>query len=439
MQPFGATRSDTIGAMHLIVVGLSHRTAPVEQREKAALTDAAARTLLRSVVAEPGISEAVALSTCNRTEVYVRADENAAAEEAVCRAVVAHTGINRHELDCARYAHRDERVAVHLLRVASSLDAMVVGESEIQGQVRHAFERAQEEDTVGPVLDNLFRKALETGKRVRHETGIGSGAVSVASVAVELAREAVADLTARRALLIGAGEVAETTARALVESGVRELVVANRTTSTARGLADRIGGEGVGFDRLAAELALADIVISSTDAPHPLLGHDDVERAMRERPGRPMVLIDIAVPRDLEAEIASVPGVRLYDIDDLERVVEVNLNGRMREAELAEAIVADEASRFTEWRRALSVAPTIGAMRQMAEQIRVTETERVAGQWGAMSDSDRERVEQLTKAIVNKLLHEPTVRLRAAFAEGDGVAHLESIRHLFGVESDQST
>jgi glutamyl-tRNA reductase len=425
--------------MHLIVVGLSHRTAPVEQREKAALTDAAARVLLRSLLAQAGISEVVTLSTCNRTEVYLRAAENAAAEEAVCQALVAHTDISRHELDCARYAHRDEKVAVHLLRVASSLDAMIVGESEIQGQVRHAFERAQEEDTVGPVLDNLFRKALETGKRVRHETGIGAGAVSVASVAVELAREAVTDLRQRRALLIGAGDVAETTASALVASGVGNLVVANRTVSNARGLAERIGGEGVGFDRLAQELAEADIVISSTDAPHPLLGHDDVERAMRERPGRPMVLIDIAVPRDLEAEIASVPGVRLYDIDDLERVVEVNIKDRMREAELAEAIVTDEARGFTQWRRALSVAPTIGSLRDMAEQIRIGEVARVAGQWESMSDADSERVEQLTRAIINKLLHQPTVRLREAFAEGDGVAHLESIRHLFGVESDQST
>ena len=431
--------SSTIATMHLIVVGLSHRTAPVEQREKAALTDGAARALLRTLVASDGISEAVALSTCNRTEVYARADDNAAAEEISCRAVVEHTGITRHELDCARYAHRDEKVAVHLLRVASSLDAMVVGESEIQGQVRQAFERAQEEGTVGPVLDNLFRKALETGKRVRHETGIGAGAVSVASVAVELAREAVTDFRERRALLIGAGDVAESTASALVESGVSNLVVANRTVSTARGLAERIGGEGVGFDRLAHELAEADIVISSTDAPHPLLGHDDVERAMRERPGRPMVLIDIAVPRDLEAEIAAVPGVRLYDIDDLERVVEVNRNGRAKVAEMAEGIVADEARRFTEWRRGLSVAPTIGSLRAMAEEIRLGELARVAGQWDAMSDTDRERVEQLTRAIVNKLLHEPTVRLRAAVAEGDGVAHLDSIRHLFGVESDSST
>ena len=425
--------------MHLIVVGLSHRTAPVEQREKAALTDVGARTLLRAIVRESGISEAVTLSTCNRTEVYVRADDGAAAEDAVCRAIVDHTQITREQFDCARYTHRDERAAAHLLRVAASLDAMVVGESEIQGQVRGAFERAKEEDAVGPVLDNLFRKALETGKRVRRETAISAGAVSVASVAVELAREAVADLRDRRVLLIGAGEVAEATATALVDSGAAEVVVANRTVSTARALADRIGGRGVGFDQLAQELAHADIVISSTDAPHTVLGHADVEQAMRVRPGRPMVLIDIAVPRDLTADIADVPGVRLHDIDDLERVVERNLNGRMREADLAERIVEAESNRFTEWRRGLAVAPTISSLRERAEQIRVGEMEKVAAQWEALSDADRERLDLVTRAIVNKLLHEPTVRLRAAVAEGDGVGHLESLRHLFGVDSEPST
>jgi glutamyl-tRNA reductase len=279
---------------------------------------------------------------------------------------------------------------------------------------------------------------LETGKRVRHETAIGAGVVSVASVAVELAREAVVDLNARRALLIGAGDVAETTAAALVESGVRELVVANRTVSTARRLAEHIGGEGVGFDRLPQELSGADIVISSTDAPHPILGHNDVEQAMRSRPGRPMVLIDIAVPRDLDPDIAAVPGVRLYDIDDLERVVEGNLNGRMREAEQAEVIVLGEARRFTEWRRALSVAPTIGSLRAVAETIRAGEVAKVAAQWESLSDVDRERVDQLTRSIINKLLHEPTVRLRSAVAEGDGVAHVESLRHLFGIDADRS-
>jgi glutamyl-tRNA reductase len=425
--------------MHLIVVGLSHRTAPVEQREKVALTESAARAVARALVTEDPIHEAVALSTCNRTEVYVRAADGVVAEEAICKALVGNTEISRDELDCARYAHREERTAVHLLRVASSLDAMVVGESEIQGQVRVAFEHAREEETVGPVLDRLFRKALETGKRVRSETMIGSGATSVASVAVELARDAVASLTDRRVLLIGAGEVAETTARALVDAGVGDLVVANRTVSTARNLAGRMGGQGVGFDQLPVELAQADIVISSTDAPHTMLGHDDVERAMRARPGRAMVLIDIAVPRDLDSEIAAVPGVTLYDIDDLERVVEINMNGRLREAELAEAIVREEARDFMEWRRALTVAPTIASLHELAESIRRAELEKMSGEWNGLASADRERIEQLTRSIVAKLLHEPTVRLRAAGADGEGVGYVESLRYLFGFEQSRSS
>ena len=425
--------------MHLIVVGLSHRTAPVEQREKVALTESAARAVARTLAAEDAVHEAVALSTCNRTEVYVRAADGLWAEEAICRALVAHTDISRDELDCARYAHREERAAIHLLRVASSLDAMVVGESEIQGQVRQAFESAREEETVGPVLDRLFRKALETGKRVRTETVIGAGATSVASVAVELAREAVASLEDRRVLLIGAGEVAEMTARSLVDRGVGDLVVANRTVSTARNLASRMGGGGVGFDRLPAELAQADIVISSTDAPHTMLRHDDVEQAMRARPGRAMVLIDIAVPRDLDSEIAAVPGVTLYDIDDLERVVEINMNGRLREAGRAEEIVRDEARSFMEWRRALTVTPTITSLHEFAESIRLGEIDRLSGQWNGLGADDRERIDQLTRSIVSKLLHEPTVRLRAAGADGEGLAHVETLRYLFGIEQPESS
>ena len=421
--------------MHLIVVGLSHKTARIEQREKAALTEPATRALIRDLMAEPEITEAAALSTCNRTEVYLVSDDSAAGEETATRALVAHSQIGRPELECARYSLRDDRAAGHLFRVAASLDSMVLGESEIQGQVRAAFEIAQEEDAVGPLLDRLFRQALEVGKRVRRETMIGKGAVSVSSVAVELAREAVADLTRCRALLIGAGTVAEATARALVDHGVRELAVVNRTVSTARALAARMGGTGLGFDQLAEELAATDIVISSTDAPHTIVRREQIEAVMAERAGRPMVLIDIAVPRDLDAEIADVPGISLHDIDDLERVVEANMNGRLREAERAETVVAAETRRFAEWRRGLAVVPTIGSLRELAEEIRAGEVAKVSGQWDTMSDADRERVELLTKAIVNKLLHEPTVRARSAATESDGIQHLESLRHLFGLEA----
>lgn len=424
--------------MHLIAVGLSHRTAPVELREKAALSDSAARTALRALIGDPNILEAVAISTCNRTELYMRASDGAAAEEAACEALTGTSGIPRAEFDCVRYTHREERAVTHLLRVTASLDAMVIGESEIQGQVRAAFDRAREEDTVGPVLDNLFRKALETGKRVRTETQVSAGAVSVASVAVELARSGFDDaLSARRALLIGAGEMGAATARTLMAAGVRDLVVANRTVSTARELAAQIGGVGVSFDQLNDELALADIVISSTDAPHTILSHDDVEAAMRTRPGRQLVLIDIAVPRDLDPGIATIPGVTLHDIDDLERVVETNRADRMREADRAEEIVDDETRRFIEWRLGLTVAPTITSLRGHAEQIRSGEIAKINGAWESLSEADRARVEQLTNAIVNRLLHEPTVRLRAAVASGDAVeAHVESLRHLFALDPE---
>jgi len=424
--------------MGIIVIGLSHKTARIEQREKAAVAEPAARALLRALRSKGAADEAVVLSTCNRTELYAVADDLAAAEEALCDALVAHTLMSRPELDCARYGHRDDRAAAHLFRVVASLDSMVLGESEIQGQVRAAFELASEEGTVGPQLDRLFRQGLEVGKRVRRETRIGHGPTSVAAVAVQLAREAAPDLTRWRVLLIGAGQVAEQTARTLLDQGACTIVVANRTVGTARALAEPLGGTGVGFDRLAEELAAADIVISSTEAPHAIIRREDVERALASRPDRPMVLIDIAVPRDLDHGIAELPGAVLHDIDDLERVVEANLNGRLLEAERAAALVAAELRRFADWRRGLAVTPTISSLRARAEEIRRGELGKLAGQWESMSERDRERVEALTKAIINKLLHEPTVRAREAAATGEGLRELETLRILFGLDAAEA-
>lgn len=422
--------------MTLVIVGLSYRTAPIEQREKASLTDTAARAVMRRLAGEESVAEAVAISTCNRTEVYVRTDDVTVAEGVISQALVEATGISHGELECTRYAYRDQRAVTHLFRVIASLDAMVIGESEIQGQVREAFERAREEESVGPVIDQLFRHAIETGRRVRTETSIGAGSVSVASVAVDLAIAGSSDdLADRHALLIGAGEMGAATAAALVQAGVGRLTVCNRTVSTARALASQIGGAGIAFDELDMALADADIVISSTDAPHHILGHGEVERAMRARPGRPMVLIDIAVPRDLSPDISDVPGVVLHDIDDLERVVEVNRTERMREALRAEEIVVAEVERFQNWQTGLTVTPTIASLRTHAEEIRSSEIKRMNGWWESLSQDDRARVEQLTNSIVNKLLHEPTVRLRDAAVDGDAVDHVETLRHLFGLEA----
>jgi glutamyl-tRNA reductase len=419
--------------VHVIVVGLSHKTAPVEQREKAALSDREARELLRSLAADPAIDEAAALSTCNRTEVYVVSSDPAGADVVVVEALLAQTRITRSELDCARYTHRDDRAAGQLFRVTSSLDSMVVGESEIQGQVRAAWETGVEEGTVGPVLNQLFRRAIEVGKRVRTETRISSGPASVPSVAVNVALGAFRDLERRRVLVIGAGKMAEGTTLSLVERGVADVVVVNRTVSTARQLAARVGGRGVGFDRLAEELERADIVISSTDAPHPVLDGPRLAPVLERRGRRPMVIIDISVPRDVDPGVAELPGVVLHDIDDLERVVEANMDGRRREALAGERIVQGAVEGFAEWRSGLAAAPAIRSLRDQAEAIRLAELSRLEGSWDSLSEADRERLEALTKAIVAKLLHEPTVRARAAARETEGLRHLESLRHLFGL------
>jgi glutamyl-tRNA reductase len=421
----------------LLVLGLSHKTAPVEQREKASLSEKEARALLRELIAGGAVSEAVALFTCNRTEVYATAPDPLAAEDAVADALVTHSRISSDELACARYVLRDERAAAQLFRVASSLDSMVVGESEIQGQVRAAWELGAEESATGPILNQLFRQALEVGKSVRTQTHIGSGSSSVPAVALDLAEDVLSDLPGRSVLVIGAGRMAEATARALVAHGVHEVAVVNRTVTTARELAARFGGRGVGFDELAAELGRADIVISSTDAPHPVLLPEVIGRVMAGRPERKMVIVDISVPRDVDAAVADIPGVALFDIDDLERVVEANLNGRRREAERGEGFVIGAVQGFSAWRRGLKAAPAITSLRERAELIRQGELARLDGQWDGLSEADRARVEALTKGIVNKLLHEPTVRVRAAAEEGDGEAlrHLESLRHLFGLEA----
>jgi glutamyl-tRNA reductase len=419
----------------LLVLGLSHKTAPVEQREKAALTEEGMRALLRELRDEESVAEVVALSTCNRTEIYAAAVDSGAAEDAVARSLVAHSHISPDELACARYLLRDDRAAGQLFRVASSLDSMVVGESEIQGQVRSAWDLATEEETSGPMLNRLFRQALEVGKQVRTETRIAAGPTSVSAVAVELAEEVLDDLPGCSVLVIGAGRMAEATALALVRHQVREVVVANRTVGTARELAARVGGRGVGFDRLPEELEAADIVISSTDAPHAILHRADLEPVVTARADRPMVIVDIAVPRDVEASAADLEGVCLFDIDDLERVVEANLNGRRLEAERGEGFVLGAVQGFSAWRRGLAAGPAISSLRARAEEIRRAELGRLEGQWDDLSPADRERLEGLTKGIVNKLLHEPTVRMRAAAIDGDDLRHLESLRHLFGLEA----
>jgi len=416
----------------IVSIGLSHKTAPVEQREKASLSGNSARSVLRGLGSDPQLRESAALSTCNRTELYAVADSLGRAEEALRRALLEHSRIELPQLDCALYVHRDTSAARHLFRVASGLDSMVLGESEIQGQVRAALELASQEGTLGPLLERTFRQALEAGRRVRRETRVGARATSVASVAVELAAGS-GDLRGRRALLLGAGDVAEATARALLGRGLLEVIVANRTVATARAVAGRFGGQGVGFDRLQAELRAADIVISSTDAPHRIVSHVQMSEAMAFRPGRPLLVIDIAVPRDIDAAVGRLQAVTLYDIDDMERVVEENLNGRRQEAERAEQLVRSEVVRFQRWWRGSHAAPAVRALWARAEHVRQTELSRASAHWESLSPADRGRLDALTRSLVKRLLHEPTAALRRAVEGGDGLGEIESFCRLFGL------
>jgi glutamyl-tRNA reductase len=333
----------------LLVLGLSHRTAPVEQREKASLAEPAARSVLGVLLGDPAVSEAAVLSTCNRTELFAVVADSACAEATLSKALVDHSRISADELAEARYVHCQHSAARHLFRVAASLDSMVLGESEIQGQVRAARDLAREARTLGPLLDRTFAQALATGRRVRSQTRVAAGAVSVSSVAVDLARTALGDLRDRRALLVGAGRAAEATARALLGQGLAEIVVCNRTPATASRLAGRFGGRAAGLESLAHDLAAVDVVISSTNAARTILDADGLTRALHSE--RPLVLIDIAVPRDVDPGVAKLPGVRLHNIDDLKRVAEANLNGRRKEAVRAEVIVAAEMRRFAAWWR----------------------------------------------------------------------------------------
>jgi glutamyl-tRNA reductase len=397
----------------LALVGVSHHVAPVELRERVAFDLGQAAALAR------GLGDAVCLSTCNRTELYVSgidADTAAAAlEERAGRS-----------LDGIAYKLHDDAAALHLFRVAAGLDSLVPGEGEILGQVRAAFEAA----APGPVLDHVFRQALAVGKRVRSETAIGESPASVSSAAAALAAQVFGDLQGRRVLLVGAGRIGELAAANLASRGAVIAFVANRTVETAATLARRFGGEAVALEEIPARLATVDVVVSSTSSPEQVVRAADVPARRR----RPLFLIDIAVPRDLDPAIQELDGCFLYDIDDLEAVVAETLAGRRSEAERAEQLVAEEVDRFRSWEASLDVVPAIASLRARAEEIRSAELAKLRGR---LSEDERRTVESVTSQILNKLLHLPTVRMKEAAVGANGAAYADVVRHLFGLEEDR--
>ena len=394
--------------MRLVLVGTSHRFAPVELRERVALSLADASALARTVAGES--REAVCLSTCNRTELYVAASD---ADEAERIAVDVLAELEP-EVAPSLYRLRDEAAALHLFRVAGGLDSLVPGEGEF--------------------LDRLFRQALHAGRKVRAQTAIGESPASVAAAAAALAEQIFGELDGRQILLLGAGKVSEQAARNLLSRRARIAFVANRSADRATELAEKLGAEALPLEAVEAELELADVVVASTSAPGYVLSREQVARALRARRGRPLLLVDLAVPRDLDPAINELDGCYLYDIDDLQAVVTDTLTARRGEAQRAESIVASEADKFHEWQAALDVVPAIASLRARAEAIRSAELEKVAGR---LNEDERRTLESITVQIVNKLLHLPTVRMKEAAAAADGVVYADAVRHLFGLEDER--
>jgi len=419
----------------LLALGASHKTAALAIRERLALPEGRAETVISELLAEPSVQEAVALFTCNRTELYLVVSDPVTAESAVLSLLARQAGIRPTELVDAMYTFANCDAARHLYRVASGLDSMVVGETEVQGQVKRAYERALALRSTGPLTNRLFRAALATGKRVRTQTRISEGRASVASVAVELAQELLGDLAERRVLIVGAGETAEGTAQALHAHGVRTLFVANRRRDRARALAQRFGGETLSFDALPRELAEADIVIASTASPHTIVGAEELDQVIAARTGRPLLLIDLAVPRDIDPACAELPGVSLHDVDDLQAQVARTRLVRSAEARRAEGIVEEEIQTFAGWLGTLEVLPTVAALRAHGDEVVAGVLAENAGRWEGLSERDAARVDALAHAVAKRLLHEPTRRLKETEADRRHT-RLRLLRELFGLEED---
>ncbi len=419
--------------MKIVLVGLSHHVAPVELRERVAVAPEAAAALAERLAGSGGgQAEAVCVSTCNRMELYLATRDAAAAEEQAVAALAGLAGMEHEELLPRLYRLRDEAAVMHLFRVAAGLDSMVPGEGEILGQVRDAFEAAP----TGPILDHVFRQALHAGKKVRSETAIGESPASVSSAAAALAQQVFGDLEGRRVLVIGAGKAGELAARALAARGATIASIANRSPERGAAVAELVGAVAVPFDRLDAELEQADVVVAATGAPGIVLRREQVAATLRGRKGRPLFLIDIAVPRDLDPGINDLDGCYLYDIDDLEAVVAASLAGRRREASRAESIIGEEADRYREWKTALDVVPAVAALRARAEEIRLGELERAEGRLAKLDDGERRIVEAITAQIVAKILHLPTVRMKEAAATPNGVLYADALQHLFGLDEE---
>jgi len=417
--------------MELIVLGLNHKTAPIEIRERLAFPEDRIETALHQVKSLTSLKENMILSTCNRVEIYAasRDIENAILD--LKHFLSRYHALSLKEFEKNLYSFVGEEAVKHIFRVASSLDSMVVGEPQILGQIKSAYNIAVESKTSGLILHRLLHRAFHVAKRVRTETKIGDRAVSVSFVAVELAKKIFETLEKKTVLLIGAGEMCELAARHLVSEGVEKVLVTNRTYERAVALAQEFKGEAIPFDEIGQGLKKADIVISATDSPQYLIHHDQVTKVIKDRKNRPIFFIDIADPRNIEPSVGDIENVYLYNIDDLKKVADENIKDRGKEAQKAEAIVQEEVIKFVNWYHSLEVTPTIVALRKKFEEIRKKELEKTLSLHPDMSDKEKKSLEALTSAILNKILHTPSTLLKQSNDEAMADLYLDTLRTLF--------
>ncbi len=423
--------------MSVVVIGLNHRSTPLDLLERMTIADAALPKALHDLISRSDVSEAVVLSTCNRTEVYAVAERFHGAFQDIRDFLAEVAFLAPEDFSDHLYVHYDAPAVAHLFGVAAGLDSAVLGESEILGQVKRSWDRAREEGAAGPALNLLFRHAIEAGKRARTDTAIAQHTTSVSQAAVAMAAQRLGGLHGRTGLVLGAGEMGEAMALALARAGT-DLAIANRTWDTAVTLAGRVQGEAVRLADLPVTLQAVDVLLSSTGAATPLLEVDDIERVVAARAGRPLLIVDIAVPRDIDPAVGRLPGVTLLDMDDLRAFAELGTSARQGEVASVRALLDDELERYLGATSARAVAPMIVALRDRAEEVRQSEVDRFRGRLGGLDDAQLDAVDALTRGIIAKLLHDPSIALRDAAGSTRGDRLVAALQDLFALQGDDT-
>lgn len=420
--------------VNLILVGVNHKTTPVEIREKLAFTKGKIEESVNQLFNFPDIIEHTILSTCNRVEIYARANSQDSAIKSIKQFICDFHQLSLVELEDHFYSYSNKEAVEHLFRVSSSLDSMILGEAQILGQVKEAYSLARDLRSTGLVLNQLFEKAFSIAKKVREETGIAERSVSISSAAVELAQKIFDGLENHTVMLVGTGEMAELAAKHLISYGVKTIYVTSRTYERAANLARTLNGSALDFEVFKNELHRADIVITSTSAPNFIIRKEIVEKAIHERKNKPIFFIDIAVPRDIEPDVNDLENVYLYDIDDLQVVVSANIKEREKEAKNAMNFISQEVTKFNNWVGALDAVPTIVEIRKKAEDIRKQEIEKTLKKISHLSEDEKQLLRQMSSSMINKILHKPTIKLKQKTQSEDGHVYLKAIRHLFHLD-----